>query len=169
MSLTDLFAMELSRSHHMSADLGLDALGGAGNLITDTVSLGLNSLDRLLGGLATRRLQIGKQPLPALWAMNRFQEVDENATDGSGTDKLGQADRRPASIESLRPVTAAYRLGHAASQWPGGLSRLCGGPTSLHRAAPVLLQVREQALTSLLAPLGMEEVDDEAAQRGTYG
>jgi hypothetical protein len=42
--------------------------------------------------------------------MNRFQEVDENATDGIGTDKLGQADRRPASIESLRPVTAATAL-----------------------------------------------------------
>jgi hypothetical protein len=64
--------------------------------------------------------------------MNRFQEVDENATDGSGTDKLGQADRRPASIESLRPVTAAYSLGHAASQWP---CRLVGPRTPAPRNA----------------------------------
>ena len=100
--------------------------------------------------------------------MNRLQEVDENATDGSGTDKLGQADRRPASIESLRPVTAAHCLGHATSQGPRGLSGLRGGPTSLHRTAPVHPQVREQALTSLLSQRRIEEVKGEAAQRRSH-
>jgi len=151
----------------MSADLGLDALDGVGNLIADTASVGLDSLDRLPGGLATRR-QPGEQPLPALWAMNRVQEVDESATDGSGTDKLGQIDRRWASIESLRPVTA-HCLGHAANDWPRGLSCLGGYPTSLHRATPILSPKREQALTSLLAQLGIEEVDGEAAQRRAHG
>ncbi len=50
----------------MSADLGLDALDGVGNLISYMASVGrLDSLDRLPGGLATR-LQPGEQPLPAL-------------------------------------------------------------------------------------------------------
>jgi hypothetical protein len=49
----------------MSADLGLDALDGVGNLIADAASVGLDSIDRLPGGLATR-LQFGEQPLPAL-------------------------------------------------------------------------------------------------------
>jgi hypothetical protein len=50
----------------MSADLGLAALAGVGNLIADTGSAGLDSLGRLPGALATRRLQPGEQPLPAL-------------------------------------------------------------------------------------------------------
>ena len=53
-------------NHPMSADPGLDALDGDYNLITDTVSLRRDKLGRLLGDLATRRLQIGEQPLPAL-------------------------------------------------------------------------------------------------------
>jgi hypothetical protein len=101
--------------------------------------------------------------------MNGVQEVDESTTDDSGTDKLGQTDRGPASIESLRPVTAAYRLGHAASQWPRGLNCLGGSLTSLHHATPILPPEREQALASLLAQLGIEEVDGEAAQRRTHG
>ncbi len=101
--------------------------------------------------------------------MNRVQEVDESATDGNGTDEVGQTDRGPASIESLRPVTAAYCLGHAANHWPRGLSCLGGDPTSLHGATPILSPKREQSLTSLLAQLGIEEVDGEAAQRRTHG
>ncbi|MDQ2943690.1 MAG: hypothetical protein M3R21_08505, partial [Candidatus Dormibacteraeota bacterium] len=53
------------RADRMSADLGLDALDGVGNLIADPASVGLDSVDRLPGGLATR-FQPGEQPLPAL-------------------------------------------------------------------------------------------------------
>ena len=42
------------KDHRMSADLGLDALGGAGHLITDAVGIGRDSLGRLPSGLASR-------------------------------------------------------------------------------------------------------------------
>jgi hypothetical protein len=45
----------VDRQYHLiSADLGLDALDGIGHLITDNVTVGLDSLGRLPGGLATR-------------------------------------------------------------------------------------------------------------------
>ena len=53
-------------NHLISADRGFDALEGDYNPITNTASLRLDSIGRLLGGLATRRLQIGEQSLPAL-------------------------------------------------------------------------------------------------------
>jgi hypothetical protein len=64
--LTGVDRQAQGKNRLMSADPRLDALDGAGNLITDMVSHWLDSLGRLLGGLATRRLQIGEQSLPAL-------------------------------------------------------------------------------------------------------
>jgi hypothetical protein len=50
----------------MSVERGFDVLDRNYNLITNTVSLRLDSIGRFLGGPATRRLQIGEQSLPAL-------------------------------------------------------------------------------------------------------
>ena len=114
----------------MSADLGPDALDGVGHLITDTVSVGLNSLSRMAGGLESR-LHRGEQPLPALWALNRVQEVDESATDDSGSDKLW-SDRSGADLDRKpKPILCGHCLGHAAGQWPGGLSCLWRPPDQL--------------------------------------